>query len=122
MPCVLIVDDEATLRESLRAELELAGYEVHEAADGIAGLEQVARFLPNVIFLDVRLPGMNGLEALRQMREIDREVGVILITGVDDAEVGRLAVELGACDYLVKPLDLTYLDRSLWYAGTGMTL
>ena len=68
------------------------------------------------------MPKMNGLEVLKRVREIDHEVGVIMVTAVNEEETGRLALTLGAFDYVTKPLDLQYLDRSLWYKITTMTL
>ena len=58
---------------------------------------------------------MSAMEALRRIREIDREMGVIMVTGVNEEDVGRKALEHGAFDYIVKPLDLKYLERSLGY-------
>jgi two-component system response regulator (stage 0 sporulation protein F) len=68
------------------------------------------------------MPGMNGLEVLRQVRQIDREVGVIIITAVKEEDTGRQALKLGAFDYLVKPLNLEYLERSLWTKIATMLL
>ena len=68
------------------------------------------------------MPGMNGLEVLRHVRQIDQEVGVIMVTAVSEEETGREALALGAFDYIVKPLDLAYLERSLWYKITTMLL
>lgn len=65
---------------------------------------------------------MDGLEVLSQLRQIDQEVGVIMITGVNEQEIARKAMELGAFDYIVKPLDLPYLEQSLFYKITTMTL
>jgi DNA-binding response OmpR family regulator len=60
------------------------------------------------------MPKMNGLEVLKRVREIDREVGVIMVTAVNEEDTGREALNLGAFDYITKPLDLQYLERSLW--------
>jgi DNA-binding response OmpR family regulator len=68
------------------------------------------------------MPKMNGIEVLRRVREIDREVGVIMVTAVNEEETGRQALQMGAFDYITKPLDLKYLERSLWYKITTMTL
>jgi len=77
---------------------------------------------PHLILLDVQMPKMDGLEVLRRLREIDKEVSVIMITSVNEQEIARQAIELGAFDYIVKPLDLPYLEQSLWYKITTMTL
>ena len=68
------------------------------------------------------MPKMNGLEVLKQVREIDHEVGVIMVTAVNDEETGRQALTLGAFDYITKPLDFQYPERSLWYKITTMLL
>lgn len=119
---VLVVDDEPVAVELLREFLLAKGYEVITAGDGPEALQKVREERPHLILLDVRMPKMDGLEVLRQVKEIDKEVGVIMVTGVNEEEVGRQAVELGAFDYIVKPLDLPYLEQSLWYKITMMTL
>jgi CheY-like chemotaxis protein len=114
MARVLVVDDEPDAVELLQEFLTGKGYEVITAANGKEALQKLKAERPHLILLDVRMPGMNGLEALRQIREIDREVGVIMVTAVNEEETGREALRLGAFDYIVKPLDLAYLERSLW--------
>ncbi len=122
MPRVLIVDDDPEIVDILREFLTRKGYEVVTAADGPGALRLVKAGRPHVVPLDIRLPKMNGLEALRQIRVIDREVGVSMITAIDEEGTGRQALKLGVSDSLVMPLDLDYLDRSLWYTVTGMNL
>jgi CheY-like chemotaxis protein len=114
MARVLVVDDEPDAVELLQEFLTGKGYEVITAANGKEALQKLKAERPHLILLDVRMPGMNGLEALRRIREIDREVGVIMVTAVNEEETGREALRLGAFDYIVKPLDLAYLERSLW--------
>ena len=122
MPRVLVVDDEPDFIELLREFLTAKGYEVIAASNGEETLRKVKQERPHLILLDVRMPKMNGLEVLKQVREIDHEVGVIMVTAVNEEETGRQALKLGAFDYITKPLDLKYLERSLWYKITTMTL
>ena len=122
MARVLIVDDEPEAVELLQEFLVAKGYDVITAGDGAEAVRKVVEERPHLILLDVRMPKMDGLEALRRIREIDKEVGVIMVTGVTEEEIGRQAMALGAFDYIVKPLDLPYLERSLWYKITMMTL
>ena len=122
MPRVLVVDDEPDFIELLREFLTAKGYEVIAASNGEEALRKVKEDRPHLILLDVRMPKMNGLEVLKQVREIDHEVGVIMVTAVNEEETGRQALNLGAFDYITKPLDLKYLERSLWYKITTMTL
>jgi len=114
MPRVLVVDDEPYAVELLQEFLVVKGYEVLTASDGEEALRKVKAERPHVILLDVRMPKMNGLEVLRRVREIDHEVGVIMVTAVNEEETGRQALQSGAFDYITKPLDFTYLDRVLW--------
>ena len=122
MPRVLVVDDEPDAVELLQEFLTAKGYEVIAASDGEEALRKVKEDRPHLILLDIRMPKMNGIEVLRRVREIDREVGVIMVTAVNEEETGRQALQMGAFDYITKPLDLKYLERSLWYKITTMTL
>jgi len=122
MPRVLIVDDEPDFVELLREFLTAKGYEVAAASNGEEALRKVKEDRPHLVLLDVRMPRMSGLEVLKQLREIDHEVGVIMVTAVNEEVTGREALKLGAFDYITKPLDLKYLERSLWYKITTMTL
>ncbi|MBI4536456.1 MAG: response regulator [candidate division NC10 bacterium] len=122
MPRIMVVDDEPDAVELLQEFLVAKGYEVLTATAGEEALQKVREERPHLILLDVRMPGMNGLEVLRRVRQIDQEVGVIMVTAVNEEETGREALALGAFDYVVKPLDLAYLERSLWYKITTMLL
>jgi len=122
MARVLIVDDEPDAVELLQEFLTGKGYEVITAPNGEEAIRRVKADRPHLILLDVRMPGMSGLDVLRQVRQIDQEVGVIMVTAVNEEETGRQALALGAFDYIVKPLDLAYLERSLWYKVTTMLL
>ena len=122
MPLVLIVDDEPRIRELLRDFLAAKEYQVIEAATGGQGLKRLREERPHLVLLDINMPDMSGLEVLREAKAIDPAVGVIMVTGVHDEEIGRQAMRDGAFDYITKPLDLQYLEKSLWYKITTMTL
>lgn len=122
MAKVLVVDDEPEAVELLVEFLASKGYEVLTATSGEEALQRVKEDRPHLVLLDIRMPKMNGIEVLRRIREIDPEMGVIMVTAVNEEDVGRKALELGAFDYIVKPLDLKYLERSLWYKITTMLL
>ncbi len=78
---VLVVDDEPTIAEVVSRYLQRAGYEVRTAAGGVAALEQVAERRPDLVVLDLMLPGLNGLEVMRRMRDVDRDrIAIILLT------------------------------------------
>ncbi|MBI4413647.1 MAG: response regulator [candidate division NC10 bacterium] len=122
MAKVLVVDDEPEAVELLVEFLSSKGYEVLTATSGEEALRRVKEDRPHLVLLDIRMPKMSGLEVLRRIREIDAEMGIIMVTAVNEEDVGRQALELGAFDYIVKPLDLKYLERSLWYKITTMLL
>jgi len=122
MARILVVDDEPDSVELLKEFLSTKGYEVITASSGEAALRKAKEERPHLILLDVRMPGMSGLDVLRQIRESDKEVGIIMVTGVNEEETGRQALEMGAFDYIVKPLTLAYLEHSLWDKITTMLL
>jgi two-component system, OmpR family, response regulator MprA len=106
---VLVVDDEPAVREAIRAGLEFEGYQVAMAADGLGALEQVAKEAPDVVVLDVMMPGMDGLTALRRLRSVDPALPVLLLTARDTVGDRVTGLDLGADDYLTKPFDLDEL-------------
>jgi DNA-binding response OmpR family regulator len=110
---ILVVDDEADVREFLAEFLTMQGYSVSLAADGPEALECVEKDPPRVILLDIRMPGMDGIEVLKRVKASHPDVGVIMVTAVFDEEVGKKALKLGADDYITKPLDMSYLETSL---------
>jgi len=122
MAKVLVVDDEPEAVELLVEFLSSKGYEVLTATSGEEALRRVREDRPHLVLLDIRMPKMSGLEVLQRIREIDAEMGIIMVTAVNEEDVGRQALELGAFDYIVKPLDLKYLERSLWYKITTMLM
>ncbi len=122
MPRVLVVDDDPNARELLRVYLTAKGYEVLEAETGGEGLRRIREDRPHLVLLDINLPDITGLDVLREAKAIDPALGVIMVTGLLEEEVGREAMQAGAFDYITKPLDLQYLEKSLWYKITTMTL
>lgn len=99
---ILIVDDEARIRDFVRMNLELEHYRVIEASDGIQALEQLRENLPDLIVLDVMMPEMDGFETLRAIREVST-IPVIMLT-VRQGEQDKIhGLDLGADDYLAKP-------------------
>ena len=106
---VLIVDDERTLARAVKAFLTEAGYEAEVAGDGERALELLQTLRPDVVFADVRLPGMSGIDLLRRIREFDPAIPVIIMTAYGSIEGAVEAVKLGAFDYMKKPVDLEEL-------------
>jgi len=122
MPRILVVDDEPSVVELLSEFLSLKGYVVFSASNGREALRLVREERPHLILLDVCMPSMSGLEVLRQIKEIDQEVGVIMVTAVNEVEIGRLALKMGAFEYITKPIDLKYLEHAVWHKVTTMML
>ena len=101
---VLVVDDEPTIAEVVSRYLERAGYSTRVAADGTHALQAMANQRPDLVVLDLMLPGIDGLEVMRRMRERDHErVAVILLTAKGEESDRVIGLRLGADDYVVKP-------------------
>jgi signal transduction histidine kinase len=103
-PQVLVIDDEIGPRESLRMLLKTT-YQVHTADCVEAGLKLLKEKQPDTIVMDIRMPGMTGIEGLRKIREIDPHLSVIMLTGFGALDTAKEALRLGANDYISKPFD-----------------
>ncbi len=104
LPHVLVIDDEIGPRESLRMLLK-PNYQVHTATTVEAGLRLLREKHPDAVVSDIRMPGTNGIDGLRRIREIDPHVAVIMLTGFGALETAQEALRLGANDYISKPFD-----------------
>mgnify|MGYP000193047346 CR=1 FL=1 len=105
MRTVLIVDDKEMMRDSVGATLERAGMRVLTAADGPAALQMCANSRPDCVVTDMRMPAMTGIELLEQIRQVDDELPVILMTAFGTIETAVKAMKMGAFDYLTKPFE-----------------
>lgn len=110
-PTVLLVDDDAPIRRMLRRTLAAEGYDVAAVADGGAALAQVERSLPDLIVLDVALPGLDGLAVTRRLREKGLPVPILLLTARDALAERVAGLDAGADDYFVKPFEVDELTR-----------
>lgn len=106
MPKILIIDDEAAIRGALKEILEYESYEVAEAEDGAAGLKLAEKENFDLIFCDIKMPKMDGIEVLEKMKEKGIESPVVIITGHGTIETAVEALKKGAYDFIQKPLDL----------------
>jgi len=113
-PLVLVVDDDARLREFVRVNLEMDGYEVREASSAEEGLAVLDKELPDLILLDVMMPGMNGFEMLRRVQEQHGSgtIPVIMFSGKVDEHSAEEARERGAQAFIGKPFDPQQLIES----------
>ena len=110
---ILIVDDEQSVREVLSEYFTEQGYSVENAGGGEEALALVQRSTPDLVLLDVRMPGIDGVETLRRIREIAPDVSVIMVTANEDVGLARETLKLGALDYVAKPFDFVYLERAI---------
>jgi two-component system response regulator MprA len=106
---ILVVDDERAVRDSLRRALELEGYEVDLAVDGADGLTRITDGQPDVVILDVLMPGVDGLEVSRRVRNSGNRVPVLMLTARDEVDDRVAGLDAGADDYVTKPFALDEL-------------
>ncbi|MEW6486796.1 MAG: sigma-54 dependent transcriptional regulator [Thermodesulfobacteriota bacterium] len=104
---VLIVDDEYLIRWSLSENLKEEGLKCLTAETGEQAVELFRSELPDVVILDIKLPGISGIEVLERIKEVERDVPVIMVTATSQVDVAVKAMKLGAYDYISKPFDLT---------------
>src|SRR5712691_3960800 len=102
-PRILVIDDEAAIRDSLRMILEYEDYEFVGAASGPDGISQVRRDPPDMVVLDIKMPGTNGLETLAEIRKVDESLPVAMISGHGTITDAMQATRLGAFDFIEKP-------------------
>ena len=110
---ILVVDDDRALRDALRRALSLGGYDVELAENGQHGLTRLAGTTPDAVVLDVGMPGIDGLEFCRRIRDAGNRVPVLMLTARDAIEDRIDGLDAGADDYLVKPFDLGELQARL---------
>jgi len=117
-PRVLVIDDEPAIRDSLRMILEYDHYEVLSAPSGPEGLARVQEDRPDVVILDVKMPGMDGIEVLRRIRSLDDTLPVVVVSGHGTGATGFEATRAGAFDFIDKPLGR---DRVLVVVANAVT-
>lgn len=110
---ILVVDDEMNVIRLLEKFLISKEYEVFTAADGPTAVDKVKKLKPQIVLLDVLMPGMNGVDVLREIKEAEPDTSVIMVTAVGDEEIARDCLKLGAFDYITKPINLDYLETCL---------
>jgi CheY-like chemotaxis protein len=121
---ILVVDDEQEIIDVLKEYLAKGGHIVDSAQDGTRAIELVRARRPDLVFLDIHMPGINGVDALKAIKEFDSRLPVIVITANDDNALAATAIAGGAFSHVQKPFDLRYLDHLLAAAlsrGGGRT-
>jgi two-component system nitrogen regulation response regulator NtrX len=119
---ILIVDDEQGIRAALGQLLEYEGYEVRAVANAVDGITEYERWHPHLVFLDVKMAGIDGLEALKRFRQLDAAASVVMISGHATIQTAVEATQLGAYDILEKPLDTDRILVTLRNALEHLTL
>ncbi len=104
-PRVLVVEDDDAIAQVLTRSLRMEGYEVRVAEDGIVALDQAHGFLPDLVVLDLGLPGMDGLDVAKELRHRNDDVPILVLTARDAVESRVQGLDAGADDYLVKPFE-----------------
>jgi two-component system response regulator HydG len=103
---ILIVDDQSSVRELLRAVLESDGHEIEDAADGAAAVDRLKAGFHDLAIMDIRMPGLDGVDALARMKEVSPRTGVVMMTAYASVDTAVRAMKLGAFDYITKPIDI----------------
>jgi DNA-binding NtrC family response regulator len=105
-PTILVVDDEIQISDLLRDFLTQEGYQVLTAANGVEAISLGKENRLDLALLDLKMPGMDGIEVFQKLREVKKDIGVIILTGYGTLKTAKQAMRLGAYDYLTKPFDL----------------
>lgn len=113
MPNILIVDDQFGVRRLLFEMFKEDNHNVEMAADGIDALKLMQSFHPDLILMDMKMPGMNGIDTLRKIRALDKDVNVIMMTAYGDSQNMVQAKELDVIHYMSKPFDLFELRNKV---------
>ncbi len=104
---ILVVDDAAFMRMMIRDILVKEGYTIHEAVNGRDAVEKYEELRPDLVTMDITMPEMNGIDALRQIRELDGDARVLMVSAMGQQKMIVEALEAGAIDFLVKPFQPT---------------
>jgi two-component system, response regulator, stage 0 sporulation protein F len=121
-PVVLVIDDQPGIRRLLMEVLSEEGYCVFEAANGYDGIQKAKDTHPGLILMDMKMPGMDGIETLRELRRLEMGEKVVMMTAYGELDLVNEAKELGAVDYITKPFDIVSLCQLIQRNITGTTL
>lgn len=110
---LLIIDDDPAACRIFKKILGQVGYHILTATDAGKGLRLIKEKSPEIVFLDIKMPRVNGIELLRKIRKIKKDLIVIMLTGYATLDTARKAMELGAYDYVTKPFDLEAIKASI---------
>jgi two-component system response regulator (stage 0 sporulation protein F) len=108
---LLIVDDQYGIRLLLHEIFKKEGYEVFQAANGFQAIDIVVKDCPDLVILDMKIPGMDGVEILKRIKEINKDIKVILMTAYGELDIIEEAKKLGALQYFPKPFDIDEIKK-----------
>jgi two-component system response regulator (stage 0 sporulation protein F) len=108
---LLIVDDQYGIRLLLHEIFKKEGYEVFQAANGFQAIDIVIKDCPDLVILDMKIPGMDGVEILKRIKEINKDIKVILMTAYGELDIIEEAKKLGALQYFPKPFDIDEIKK-----------
>ena len=110
---ILVVDDEHDICDFVRTFFKERGFQVFTALNGDEAMSIAKKEKPDLVLLDIKMKGMDGLAVLKHVREFDRSIKVIMVTALEDQDKMNEAYKLGAIDYITKPLILDYLEETV---------
>lgn len=110
---VLIVDDQFGIRTLLNEVLQKEGYEIYQAANGLQALQVMKQHAPDLVLLDIKIPGMDGLEILKKMKETNPDIRVIIMTAYGELDMIEKTKKLGALAHFSKPFDIEEIRNAV---------
>jgi two-component system response regulator (stage 0 sporulation protein F) len=110
---ILIVDDQFGIRILLNEVFQKEGYQTFQAANGYQALEIVDKHSPDLVLLDMKIPGMDGIEILKRMKAVDQEIRVIIMTAYGELDMIQEAKDLGAITHFAKPFDIDEIREAV---------
>lgn len=117
---LLIVDDQFGIRILLNEIFQKEGYKTFQAANGLQALDYVKKHSPDLVLLDMKIPGMDGIEILKRMKEIDKDIRVIIMTAYGELDMIQEAKDLGALTHFAKPFDIDVIREAVrQYIGSA---
>lgn len=113
MKKILAVDDEQDICDFVKSFFQERGYAVLTASSGEEALKMIKEDKPDLVLLDIKMKGMDGIAALKHIKDIDKDIKVVMVTALEDQERMDEACRLGACEYITKPLVLDNLESAI---------
>ena len=113
MKKLLVVDDEHDICDFVKSFFQERGYAVLTASSGEDALKMIKSDRPDLVLLDIKMKGMDGIAALKHIRDIDKKIKVVMVTAMEDQDRMDEACKLGACEYITKPLILDNLEHAV---------